>query len=288
MKTLKQLLKLKGAILGHFNSPINGRELVAIVTGLKGDSQNDKTGEIPQVSILDANVSPTEAVRLGLDESNCGHCVLRPILAKLAGSKTTCYVNKGHAPYAIYKAYKNGSYETINPDQLIQILKTRKLGLRWGAYGDVSMLPFPFVDFINSALIENGLNVLSYTHGWTEDAYKTTFDARHFWWSMASIDAKNTVEKLRERFPQKIDRVNGQVVFGETGHEIRYYRIRNNQLNVLQNNEVNCPSSGDKRHEPKTAREIKKGKGARLVVCDSCNLCGGSQKQAKSISIEKE
>ena len=49
MQPTKELLRKKGAILAFPKSPINQRQLVVIVTGLKGDSKNDKTDSTNEV-----------------------------------------------------------------------------------------------------------------------------------------------------------------------------------------------------------------------------------------------
>ena len=73
-----------GVILYEGPSVIDGAPIVAIATGLKSPSSNDKTGTMVQVWILRADVAPHEAQKTGADESICGNCPMRPLMVKMA------------------------------------------------------------------------------------------------------------------------------------------------------------------------------------------------------------
>jgi hypothetical protein len=73
-----------GVILYEGPSVIDGAPIVAIATGFKSPSSNDKTGTMIQVWILRADIAPHEAQKTGADESICGDCPMRPLLVKMA------------------------------------------------------------------------------------------------------------------------------------------------------------------------------------------------------------
>ncbi|MBT6046701.1 MAG: hypothetical protein HOG49_07760, partial [Candidatus Scalindua sp.] len=86
-------------------SELDGEPIVVIVTGLKR-TDNRKTGTMLQSFIMLQNTPPCDAANQGLDSSICGDCKHR--------KWGTCYVNLGHSPYNVYKAYKRGSYPQID------------------------------------------------------------------------------------------------------------------------------------------------------------------------------
>ena len=67
-------------------SPVDNEPIVLIATGASRkeyeQSQNTKTGTMVQTYILKQDEKPSDAVKSGGDESICGKCPLRPILAK--------------------------------------------------------------------------------------------------------------------------------------------------------------------------------------------------------------
>lgn len=71
-----------GVVLYEGPSAIDGSPIVAIVTGFKDPSKNDKTGTMLQVWILRADVEPHEAQKTGADSAVCGDCPMRPLLIK--------------------------------------------------------------------------------------------------------------------------------------------------------------------------------------------------------------
>ena len=66
-------------------SQIDGAPIVVIVNKIDG-SENAKTGAIVQSFIIRSDVAPTDALKTGADESICGACVHRPLLAKDNGA----------------------------------------------------------------------------------------------------------------------------------------------------------------------------------------------------------
>lgn len=145
-----------GRILWEGPSAIDGRPIVAIVTGLASSSANTKTGDMLQTFILRADVSPIAAVRSGEDFSICGTCPHRgPFETR------SCYVTVAHAPLAVWKAYQRGSYaKAAGCDEL------RHLGagrfVRLGTYGDPAAVPAR----VWRALVAGAAGHTGYTHQW--------------------------------------------------------------------------------------------------------------------------
>jgi len=146
-----------------FNGPseIDGKPIVAIITGVNKSSKNSKTGAMPQVWILRSDIHPTEALKTGEDSSICGDCPHRPkVLGENALKKASrsCYVNT-MAFNSIYKTFLNGKYETANLENLAIELTGAKV--RIGAYGDPAAVPIEVWDTILKNCESTG-----YTHQW--------------------------------------------------------------------------------------------------------------------------
>jgi len=246
-KKLSSEIKNANSLAMEFDSPVNGEPIVALFTGFKNDSQNSKLGAMITVYIHLKENLPHENARTGADVAICGNCPLRPIM-KIKGG---CYVNKGHAPHAVHSSYLKGNIPTLNNTQeLITLLINRGYQIRWGEYGDPSMLPFPFIDEVMKAVEPYGIGQTSYVHQWQE----SWFDPRHFTYALASVDFINTLALL-------------QALHGDN---VRYYRITETKEDLLPN-EVHCPH---KESDNKTIR----------VQCKDCGLCGGSKMSAKNIT----
>jgi len=148
------------------------RDRVIIATGFSTPSDNRKTGDMIQIWILVKSVSPTEAIRTGLDRLICGSCVHR---GDGAGKGRSCYVNVGQAPQGIWKAWKAGRY---SPLRSLEVFTGRKV--RFGAYGDPTHIPLPLALAI--AGVSSGWT--GYTHQWRKPSlqpWKTLL--------MASVDS---------------------------------------------------------------------------------------------------
>ncbi len=76
--------RVQGFELWRGPSRIDGAPIVVVVTGLQTPSPNEKTGPMLQVYILAQDEAPHHAQWSGADESVCGNCPMRPILARLA------------------------------------------------------------------------------------------------------------------------------------------------------------------------------------------------------------
>jgi hypothetical protein len=149
---------------------------VIIATGFESPSDNRKTGDMIQVWILVKSVSPTEAIKSGLDRLICGNCVHRGHEENgRFGVDRSCYVNPGQAPQGIWKAWKAGRY---SPLRSLECFVGRKV--RFGAYGDPTHIPLPLALAI--AGVASGHT--GYTHQWRKPSlqgWKTLL--------MASVDS---------------------------------------------------------------------------------------------------
>lgn len=157
--------KIKGYVIYEGKSEINGGNIVAIVTL---NSKNIKTGDMASMWILNADLPPTKASQLGLDESVCGDCVHRHF------SNGSCYVTLFQAPLQVYKAWQNGNYPMVTDMSIF-----KDMSIRFGAYGDPYALPIDILTSIKGYVKNN----TSYTHQWQQgnDALKKI--------SMASVDS---------------------------------------------------------------------------------------------------
>lgn len=125
--------------------------IMAIITNLLRKSENPKTGHMAQLWILPTLEPPYVAIKSGLDSSVCGDCILALSKAKLAranGRKIpSCYVGRRsyQAPTSIWKT-------TIDIPVLLKeglnAIKESKYSIRYGAYGDIAMLPEELIQLI--------------------------------------------------------------------------------------------------------------------------------------------
>ena len=145
---------------------------VVIATGFASPSDNRKTGDMIQIWILVKSVSPTEAIKSGLDRLICGNCVHR---GDGHGGERSCYVNVGQAPLGIWRAWKAGNYA---PLRSLECFTGRKV--RFGAYGDPTWIPLPLALAISG--VASGHT--GYTHQWRKPSLQG-------WRSilMASVDS---------------------------------------------------------------------------------------------------
>jgi len=166
MISLQQIPRTRGVVLWEGLSPYNDKNIVVVMTM---NSQNRKTGNMPQVWILYADESPVQAKKSGNDESICGDCPHR---------KGACYVNVGQAPNAVWKAYKAGKYPQATDQDIKNLVKFR--AVRLGAYGDPAMVPSEILDRV----VESSRGNTGYTHQWRTKFIDPTIQ-RH---TMASVD----------------------------------------------------------------------------------------------------
>lgn len=149
---------------------------VIIATGFSTPSDNRKTGDMIQIWILVRSVSPTEAIRTGLDRLICGSCVHRGHeVDGRFGVDRSCYVNAGQAPLGIWRAWRAGNYPPLRSPECFTGRK-----VRFGAYGDPIHIPLSLALAI--AGVASGHT--GYTHQWRKpslQAWRTLL--------MASVDS---------------------------------------------------------------------------------------------------
>lgn len=188
----------KGVIVYDGPSLLNGERIVAVLTRR---SNNRKTGDMPQLWILVADLSPTKAAIVGADASVCGSCPLRG-----DGRHRGCYVDLARAPMSVWSAWRRGLYPdawatmpgpggwpardsrptgqlgsntrtahsakldrvcTTAPDAPASTLLRRATAgrvVRLGAYGDPAALPRPVLD----AIVRDAVSSTGYTHAWRD------------------------------------------------------------------------------------------------------------------------
>jgi len=151
---------MSGVIIYQGPSMINGAPIVAIATGLGFGSSNSNTGGMVQTWILRSDMSPTEAVNLGADDSICGDCIHRGTVENGKNTGRSCYVLVFQAPNNIYRTFKAGKYSVA--DNLPRTFANRLV--RLGAYGDPAAVP---VDIWAQVLRKASGNT-GYTHQWRD------------------------------------------------------------------------------------------------------------------------
>ena len=134
-------------------------QVVSIATGFARKSENAKTGPMIQIRFLVKAESPTEAIKSGNDRKVCGSCPLRGT----NGQGRRCYVNLGQSPRHIWTKWKAGGYPLLSDVTLFQ-----GKSVRFGAYGDPTLLPFALAKQISE--VSNGHT--GYTHQWRRPAFQ--------------------------------------------------------------------------------------------------------------------
>jgi hypothetical protein len=174
-------MKALGYIAYEGPSLIDGAPIVVIVNKLDG-SDNAKTGAIVQSFIIRADVAPVEALKNGADESICGDCPHRPLLAKING-QAPCYVNVGRSVRSVYEAYKRGRYAKADPATIARALAGKIV--RLGTYGDPAAAPVTmWAQITRYAAGRRG-----YTHQWQ----RPDFDAAA--WAPLVMASADTIDE---------------------------------------------------------------------------------------------
>lgn len=233
-----------GAIVWRGESWLEpGTEIVAIITGLTTPTANDKTGDLLQLWILLAHISPVDAVRTGQDRAICGDCAHRGgWVHVLKGFKfvrkfiRTCYVLVFQSPRVIWRAFKAGKYPDITQPQRDFC---QGVDVRLGAYGDPALLPFEVVESIINPSLEGHT-------GYTAQWENPKIDPRFKRVLMASVNS------IEER-----DRANGQGWGAFRVRELGEPPTRG---------ELGCPSDATR---------------AERLTCSQCMHCSGQDEGAK-------
>ena len=208
MISLNVLDRIQGFIVYRGPSRLNGKRIVAILTGLLDVSENVKTGSMLQIYILRDRISPIKALWHGEDEAVCGDCYHRVV-----NGAGTCYVNPLHGPNPIYRALKHGKYPRITLQKAAQLISGHDV--RLGAYGDPVAVP-----------IEVWEQLLVYVNSWTgyTHQWRSKLANGYNKFCMASVETE-----LAAKFANK--------------KGWRTFRIRENEKDLLLKNEIICPAS---------------------------------------------
>jgi len=147
-------------------------------------SSNVKTGNMIQTHILRADVSPTEALKQGLDRATCGTC---PHVSVAAGGTGACYT---HANIKRYWAQTSTWIaHTENGSAPFNLEQFRGHAIRFGAYGDPAAVPVSvWRDLASVASDWTG-----YTHQWR------TADPAYGEFCMSSADSVDEWHEARTR-----------------------------------------------------------------------------------------
>jgi hypothetical protein len=238
---------LNGAVIYEGPSQIDGKPIVAIATGIKRPSTNDKTGPMIQIVIIRADIKPLEATQTGEDSSVCGDCKCRGELVEVLKSSVSviknvdrvCYVNLGNSVRGIFECFARGGYP--KPSDGGVALCTDK-ELRFGAYGDPVAVPLS----VWKRLLKVCSKHTGYTHQWKRPEYLPYAE-----FLMASADSP------AERMVAKI-------------YGWRTFRVKT-ESDPIEPGEIYCPGTE---------------KAKKQIQCIDCVLCSGNKISAKDIVLD--
>lgn len=181
-----------GLVLYEGRSELDGQPIVAIATGFRRPSSNQKTGNLLQSWILRSDVNPVQAIHTGRDASVCGSCPLRGLLERqqrrIVNRRRACYVAIHQAPLSVYQAYRRGRYEPFDVGQHLALFQGRML--RLGSYGEPVAAPYS----VWSPLLRVARGWTGYTHAWRQGRF---WRFRRF--LMASCETLADAEQARSR-----------------------------------------------------------------------------------------
>ena len=184
MANLQQLLhgketaentKVNGVTLGIFSSPVNGHKIELIANF----RSNKKLGnDFIQLSILalDGDYSDNSASRSAI----CGTCPF-----KLNGA---CYA-KDQGLTKIKSEYLKGKYKPMDLDVFLAISKN--YNIRFGRFGDLSLIPFEVVD----SIAQNCKGFTGYTNQWRSSYYDPRFNSIFMLSTVGEKDSKAAFKK---------------------------------------------------------------------------------------------
>jgi hypothetical protein len=154
------MAKPNGIVFYRGPSMLDGKPIVAILTGLAGKSANEKTGGgLYQTWILREDINPLQAVNTGDDASICGDCRHRGTIVDGRNKGRSCYVRLDTAPNNIFKTYQRGRYPMVSPAE-VRFMLTKLV--RGGSYGDPAAVPF----WVWEAMLDGAPTGTAYTHQW--------------------------------------------------------------------------------------------------------------------------
>jgi hypothetical protein len=184
-------------------------QIVVIATGYGRPSTNEKTGAMIQTYILVSDVDPVEAVRTGADGSICGAgdhaCSFRPAIAG-PNDSAACYVNKGHGPLAVWRAWTRDRYPILEPAEAGARAAALGRPIRIGTYGDPAMVPVAVWRALLQGAGSSGRHT-GYTHQWRRAPFLRGL-------CMASVDNPRERDEARA-LGWRTFRVGDEILAGE-------------------------------------------------------------------------
>jgi hypothetical protein len=171
-----------GIIVYKGPSQLDGKQIIAVATGIGGRKKNEKTGDAISIWIIRPDVNPYLATKIGDDYSYCGDCKHRHF-----GS---CYIIPHHGAVPVFHAYHRDRYEHLDIDNIVHFQDQH---VRLGAYGDPAAVPIAVWDKIAGI----AKSVLGYTHQWKNPKF-----SEYKKYCMASVDYDkeyHQAQKLRWR-----------------------------------------------------------------------------------------
>lgn len=217
---MRRTRKPLGLVLWEGQSRFSPLHRIAVVlTGIRRDSKNAKTGKMLQVWIIPVDGSPMASLRNGTDEAVCGGCRLRPIISKSIPGSARCYVDVSRAPSGVARAYHAGSYTLATPALLSRYVANTRV--RFGAWGDPAAVPSTVWQTLADL---PGVRWTGYSHG-----------ALHF-----GLDG---VKDLRQLVMYSADDAPTARAAQAAGW--RTFRVRQGAADPLLPGEIACPASSE-------------------------------------------
>ena len=229
------MAQLKSSVIYRGPSMIDGAPIIVVAIA---KSRNGKTGTMVQTFIMREDISPTEAIKAGLDSSVCGNCLARP------ANKGWCYVRVDQSVLIVWKTFhklycwnaKSGHYAGYADQTEISEITAMGSGriIRLGAYGDPAAVPM----YVWDALCSESIGWVGYTHQWA------TCSPNYARYCMASID-------------RPCDTMAAELL----GYRCFIAKLASDKSVKTTRKSVGCPAA--------------KENGAK-VQCDRCMGCGGT------------
>ena len=208
----------------------------------KNKSLNIKTGDMSQISILNLDRRPPQAVKDKVTKQICGSCPLQG---------APCYVNTMTETSGYLSTYKLPVSKI--PEKLDK-------AVRFGKYGDPAFLPRTVIKNIIKSLEAAGLKKAwtMYTHQWM---LKSNQDLKA--WSMASVDKLSAKRSIRT------------LLFNKWGKTRAFKSALNlkRHLNRLGWRTFRILEEGDKLDK----NEILCPNYTHGIQCADCLLCSGTE-----------
>lgn len=190
---------------------------IVIIATLK--SENEKTGDMIQIWILNRAESPVDSVKHGTDSNVCFDCVHRGT----SFADRTCYVNVIQGPGSVWRAYVAGSYRLLARSEYSAVFANR--AVRFGAYGDPVLIPIRIV----RAIVRVATKHTGYTHQWRKAEFQI----------------------FRSFFMASCDSIGDYAAAKRMGW--RTFRVRTRNGSVLAH-EIICPASDEAGHKTQCIR----------------------------------